>query len=113
MILHCGPGHSILAAALTPKKMYSAVARFCGCLRRIFLEPVPMLLLLSAFVKPDLAIGAAAAPQITQQPLGQTVSSGTPVTLQVQDSGTAPLAYQWFRNSLILSGETNSTLALT
>src|SRR6476646_5157810 len=113
MILHCGLGHSILAVALTPKKMYSAVARFCGCLRRIFLELLPMLLLLSVFVRPDLAIGAATAPQIAQQPLGQTVNSATPVTLQLQASGTAPLAYQWFRNNLILPGETNSTLALT
>jgi len=72
-----------------------------------------MLLLLSLFAKPDLAVGAATAPQIVQQPLGQTVGSGTPVSLQVQASGTAPLAYQWFRNSLTLSGETNSTLTLT
>src|SRR6185369_14353927 len=72
MTLHCGHRNSILAAVLTPKKMYSTVAQFCGCLRRIFLELVPMLLLLCLFVIPNLAIGATTAPQIVSQPLGQT-----------------------------------------
>ena len=33
---------------------------------------------------------------ITTQPASSTISSGTPVTLTVVASGTAPLTYQWY-----------------
>jgi len=40
--------------------------------------------------------GGCTAPQITTQPTGSTVSSGSPASLTVAASGTATLAYQWY-----------------
>ena len=37
------------------------------------------------------------APAITTQPASQTITSGTTATLTVVATGTAPLAYQWYR----------------
>ncbi|MBI5802569.1 MAG: immunoglobulin domain-containing protein [Verrucomicrobia bacterium] len=53
------------------------------------------------------------APAITAQPQGQVVIAGTNVTLSVTATGTAPLTYQWQRNSVNLPGATGPTLALT
>src|SRR4051812_16797980 len=92
--------------------MYSAVARFCLARRRISTH-MAALLLVGLFLTVRPASGAAGAPQIVQQPASQTVSSGTPVTLQVGASGNAPLSYQWFRNSLSLPGATSDALVLT
>ncbi|MGA8152313.1 MAG: FG-GAP-like repeat-containing protein [Terriglobales bacterium] len=51
--------------------------------------------------------GTAAAPQITVQPVSQTINSGLTATLTVTATGTAPLAYQWF---LGLSGDTSNPI---
>lgn len=45
-----------------------------------------------------------AAPTVQEQPVSQTVFIGDPVTFQVVASGTAPLAYQWFRNQQAIAG---------
>jgi len=50
------------------------------------------------------------APSITEQPQSQTVAEGSPVTLSVTASGTAPLRYQWRFNGTNLPGATNATL---
>ncbi len=42
------------------------------------------------------------APVITTQPLSQTVTVGDPFSLTVVAMGTAPLSYQWFKNSTSL-----------
>ena len=41
-------------------------------------------------------------PQISQQPLSQTISPGAAVTFSVIASGSAPLSYQWQRNGVNL-----------
>src|SRR5207248_1612505 len=51
---------------------------------------------------------AAVAPSITMQPASQTVSSGQTATFSVTATGTAPLAYQWKKNSVAISGATSS-----
>ena len=53
------------------------------------------------------------APSITQQPASITVSVGQPATFTVAASGTAPLKYQWQRNSVNISGATFSSYTLS
>lgn len=56
---------------------------------------------------------AAVAPVIVSAPATQSVSDGDTVNFSVSATGTAPLAYQWMRNSSAIAGATNSTLGLT
>ncbi len=51
----------------------------------------------------------AVAPTITVQPANQTVSAGQTATFGVTATGTAPLAYQWQKNSVNISGATASS----
>jgi len=51
-------------------------------------------------------------PIITNQPLSQTVSAGSTVTLSVGYSGTGPFYFQWRRNGINLANATNSALTL-
>ncbi len=55
---------------------------------------------------------AAVAPAITTEPASQTVTVGANVTFTVAATGTAPLAYQWQKNTVNITGATNDTLAL-
>jgi hypothetical protein len=45
---------------------------------------------------------------VTQPP----VAVGTPVSYTVSANGTAPLTYQWFKNKVLMAGETSATLNL-
>lgn len=54
-----------------------------------------------------------AQPTITTQPESQSVSLGANVTFSVNATGTAPLAYQWQKDSTELAGSTETTLVLT
>lgn len=54
---------------------------------------------------------AATAPSIVTQPASQTVSTGDTVTMSVVAAGTSPLAYQWTRNGIAISGATASSYA--
>ena len=54
---------------------------------------------------------AVAQPTITQPPANQTVALGDTLTLSVTAGGTTP-AYQWFKDSRLLVGATNSTLTV-
>ena len=49
-------------------------------------------------------------PAFTQQPTNVTAVAGTSVSLVSAATGSAPLAYQWFRNDAPLAGATNATL---
>ena len=49
---------------------------------------------------------ASVAPSITTQPANQTVSVGQAATFSVVAAGTAPLTYQWQKNSANISGAT-------
>jgi hypothetical protein len=51
-------------------------------------------------------------PSINVQPLSQTVSLGSSLTLFVQVSGSAPLTYQWFRDGLSLGAGMGPTLQI-
>lgn len=54
--------------------------------------------------------GAAAAPMITTQPVGQTVVAGVSVTLTAAANGTPAPAFQWKLNGTAISGATGATL---
>jgi len=49
---------------------------------------------------------ASVGPSISTQPTNQTVTSGQTATFSVAAAGTAPLAYQWKKNSVAISGAT-------
>ena len=49
------------------------------------------------------------APTITTQPAAQSVTEGQTATFSVTAAGTAPLIYQWQKNSTDISGATSST----
>jgi hypothetical protein len=49
---------------------------------------------------------STAAPAITTQPSNQSVTTGQTATFSVVASGTAPLAYQWRKNTTNISGAT-------
>ena len=49
---------------------------------------------------------AAVAPTITAQPANQTVTVGQTATFSVTATGTAPLSYQWQKNSANITGAT-------
>ena len=49
------------------------------------------------------------APTITTQPAAQTVTAGETATFSVTAAGTAPLIYQWQKDSTDISGATSST----
>ncbi len=52
------------------------------------------------------------SPVITTQPISQTVEAGGTVTFSVAATGTAPLAYQWQKDTVNLPGATSDTLTL-
>ena len=49
------------------------------------------------------------APSITTQPASQTINAGQTATFSVTATGTAPLSYQWQKNSAAISGATSSS----
>ena len=53
------------------------------------------------------------APVFTTQPATQTVTAGTNVTFTAVASGTPTPTYQWYKNSVAISGQTSATLSLT
>jgi hypothetical protein len=52
------------------------------------------------------------APTITLQPADLTGVLGGTVTFTVAASGSAPLSFQWFKNGVLISGASSSTLTL-
>ena len=57
-----------------------------------------------------LTVNAApVAPSITTQPANQTVTAGQTASFSVAATGTAPLSYQWRKNSVAISGATSSS----
>jgi hypothetical protein len=53
------------------------------------------------------------APFVTSTPRTQTVNAGATVTFSVAATGAGPLTYQWYWNSVALSGETRTTFSLS
>ncbi|MEY2882102.1 MAG: hypothetical protein RLZZ15_4482, partial [Verrucomicrobiota bacterium] len=56
---------------------------------------------------------ATVAPAITTSPASQSVTAGASATCTVVASGTAPLTYQWAKNSAAISGATSASYTLT
>ena len=54
--------------------------------------------------KQSVVSSGAVAPQITTQPQSATVTAGQTATFSVAATGTAPLSYQWMKNSTAISG---------
>ena len=54
----------------------------------------------------------SSAPVITNQPQSITVSEGNQASFSVTATGTPPLTYQWRKNSVNISGATNSTYTI-
>jgi hypothetical protein len=52
---------------------------------------------------------SSAAPTITTQPANQTVTVGQAATFTVTATGAAPLAYQWQKNSVNITGATSAS----
>jgi hypothetical protein len=52
---------------------------------------------------------ATVAPSITTQPISQTVTVGQTASFSVIATGTAPLSYQWQKNSVAIAGATSSS----
>jgi glucose/arabinose dehydrogenase len=57
-------------------------------------------------------VAPGTAPSITLQPTDRTVGAGQSTTFSVSASGTAPLAYQWQRDTVDLAGETSADYTL-
>lgn len=51
------------------------------------------------------------APAISAQPAAQTVTVGQSATFTVSASGTAPLSYQWLKNTTNITGATSASYA--
>jgi hypothetical protein len=69
-----------------------------------------------ALVIPILPFTAATSgngPQITLQPVSQSVKKGGSVTFTIMAVGDPVLAYQWRHNKVIIPGAVSAQLALT
>ena len=53
--------------------------------------------------------GGAVAPQITAQPQNASITAGQMATFSVAATGTAPLSYQWMKNTSAISGATSAS----
>lgn len=56
-----------------------------------------------------LTVAAPQAPAIALAPESQTVAEGATASFSVLASGSAPLAYQWLRNDVAISGATSAS----
>jgi hypothetical protein len=54
-------------------------------------------------------VSLPAAPTISKSPSSQCVGDGTSVSFSVTAAGTAPLSYEWRKDDVAISGETNPT----
>ncbi|MAE32297.1 MAG: hypothetical protein CMO43_12050, partial [Verrucomicrobiales bacterium] len=69
---------------------------------------------LAGTVESDLVnLSVETPPEITQQPASLDVAVGGDITLSVAAIGSEPLAYQWSRDGVLLSGATGAELTLT
>jgi len=57
--------------------------------------------------------GAGVGPSITSHPQSQTVDEAATATFTIGFDGSAPLAFQWYKNNAPIDGATDPTLTLT
>lgn len=72
-------------------------------------QEVALVLPIIPFTSGNLGNG----PQITKQPISQSVKKGGSVTFSVTVVGDPVLAYQWRHNRVVIPGSVSSQLALT
>ncbi len=58
------------------------------------------------------SVSAPSAPTITSQPISQSVQLSASVTFSVTASGVSPLAYQWRKNGINISGATSASYTI-
>ncbi len=61
------------------------------------------------FTNPLVIGNGINAPAVAAQPLSQNFAAGSPATLTVAVTGTAP-SFQWFKNGVLIPGATGATL---
>ncbi len=59
------------------------------------------------------AASGQVAPSFTTQPISQSAVVGGNVTFAVAASGTAPLAFQWYKDGSEVVGATGSSLTIS
>ena len=65
-----------------------------------------------SILSPQVNVQVGTAPTITMSPSNVVLATGTPLSLTVSASGTAPLAYQWSRSSGAIAGATNAVFSV-
>ena len=60
----------------------------------------------------NTSVTAINGPSIVAQPVSRTVTNGTAAAFFVTASGTAPLAYQWFRSGSAIVAATNASFSI-
>jgi len=69
---------------------------------------------LSAYAQQIVDIaGLSVSPVILNQPVGNSVNAGTPVSFSVGVYGSDPFSYQWSKNGTNISGATSGTYTLS
>jgi len=58
-------------------------------------------------------INIGTPPAISLQPVSQTINGNTALNLSIQATGTASLAFQWFRNDVAIVGATAATYSVS
>ncbi len=56
-----------------------------------------------------VAFSLQTAPVIASQPASETVTVGSTASFSITANGSAPLAYNWYRNGVLIAGATNTT----
>ncbi len=60
----------------------------------------------------DATLTVTAPPNISTNPLDQTVTQGQPATFNVSATGSTPLSYQWERNTVNIAGANSSSFTI-
>lgn len=62
---------------------------------------------------PSVVVPPPAAVQIVEQPRSRTNSVGATAFFRVSATGAQPITFQWYRNGVLLPGETSALLTIT
>ncbi len=81
-----------------------------ACTNALFGDPTPGFGKRCWYAVPDS--GTPVAPSFVTSPSPVTVEAGTTATFTAEAQGTAPLAYQWLRNGVVITGATAAQLQL-
>jgi hypothetical protein len=82
---------------------YAAILSWCGALA------LALIVVSLAGCAGGFEGSKAVTPFAVTQPVSQTVTVGQTATFSVFANGTGPLAYQWYKNGVAISGATSAT----